>query len=68
VIEAINIVVWPEHVGLDPEAIAMLIVGVTAGVTVIVIALDVTVAGLEHTALDPKSQVTISPFTNTAEL
>ena len=54
----------PVHFGLVPLVIAMVMVGVTLGFTVIVIALDVAVKGLAQLKLLVITQVTICPFVN----
>ena len=49
------------HLGFVPFVIAMVMVGVTLGVTVIVIALEVAVGELAQLRLDVIMQVTICP-------
>ncbi len=55
----------PEHIAPAGEA-AILMDGVTVGVTVIVIALEVTVVGLAQAALEVISQVMMFPFAKLA--
>lgn len=63
---AVNVTDVPAHI--DPAGLAaILMVGVTSGVTVIVIEFDVTVTGLGQTAFDPSTHVTASPLFNNAE-
>ena len=60
-IVAVKLTTVPAHI--DPAGLAaILIVGVTVGLTVIVIALDVAVVGAAQGELEFKIQVTICPF------
>ena len=53
--------------GLEPAVIAETTEGVTLGFIVIVVLLEVAVAGLAQLKLDVKIQVTIAPFANELE-
>ena len=64
---AVNVTEEPAHVGLVPDVIAIVTDGVTLGFTVIVIVLDVTVAGLAQVAFEVILQLTISPLANVVD-
>ena len=51
----VKLTVFPEHVVVDGVDIEM--VGITAGFTVIVMVLDITVDGDTHTLFDVRAQV-----------
>ena len=54
----------PAHVGFVPVVNAIETAGVTVGLTVIVIPVDVAVVGLTHAAVEVITQVTICPLVN----
>ena len=54
----------PAHSGLVPDVSEIVTEGVTTGFTVIVIPLDVAVAGLAQVAVDVITQVTTWPLVN----
>ena len=56
---AVNVTEVPAHIAPDGNE-EIITAGVTVGVTVIVIMLDVAVTGLAHVALDVITQVTTS--------
>jgi hypothetical protein len=60
---AVNVTLVPVQIVLPGLAVT-LTDGATLPLTTIVIAFDVTVAGLEHTKDDVITTVTTSPFTN----
>ena len=53
----------PEHVGLLPAVMAILMVGTTVVFTVMVMPDEVIVAGVAHVAFDVMVQVITSPLT-----
>ena len=59
---AVKVTDDPAHVGFVPEVIAIKTAGVRTGLMVIVMPVDVAVAGLAHVASDVISQVTTCPF------
>ena len=61
---AVNVADAPAHSGFVPDVNAIETDGVKTGFTVIVIPLDVPVAGLAQTAFDVITHVTICPFVN----
>ena len=61
---AVKVADAPAHSGFVPEVSAMETAGVKTGFTVIVIPLDVPVAGLAQVAFEVITQVTISPLFN----
>ena len=60
---AVNVTAVPGHTG-PAGAAAIFTAGISSGLTAIVTALDVAVAGEGQTALDVMTTVTISPFAN----
>ena len=62
---AVNVTLAPEQIVL-PVLAAILTVGATADVTVIVISLEVAVVGLAHASDEVSTQVILLPFANVA--
>ena len=58
----------PAHVGLLPEVKEVVTDGVTLGLIVTVVLLDVAVEGLAQLRLEVKTHVTTSPLLNELEL
>jgi hypothetical protein len=63
VMVAVKFTTVPGQIAPDGLA-AKLMVGVTTGLTVMVMALDVAVVGVAHDELDVTIQVTMFPFTS----
>ena len=59
---AVNVIEEPAHEGFDPDVNAILTDGVTTVFIVIVMPLDVAVAGLAQAALEVITQVTTCPL------
>lgn len=57
-------ILLPAHDGFVPAVTAMLTEGVSIGLIVIVIALDVTCEGVAQAALEVRTHVTACPFVN----
>jgi hypothetical protein len=65
---AVNVTDAPTQLGFDPEVTAITTDGTNAAFTVIVIELDVTVAGIAHNAFDVNTHVTTFPFVSVVEV
>ena len=62
---AVNVTEVPVQIDPDGDAV-ILILGVSTGLTVIVMVLDVAVTGLAQVTLDVITQVTVFPFARPA--